>query len=1204
MANQGDQEGERPQMNNRSVRRLLPAIVLFLGLGAGPAQSQVVISQVYGGGGNSGAPYTNDYVELFNRGSLPVPLAGLSVQYTSATGTGNFGANPGQIVVLPDATLDPGQYFLVSLAGGTNGSPLPAPDATGTINMAAGASKVALVNSTTGLGCNGGSTPCTPEQLALIVDLVGSGNANFHEGPGSAPAPSNTLALFRKDGGCTDTDNNQADFELAPPLPRNSATPPAPCAGGGVAFLRIGDTSAAEGDSGTTTTFFFTISLSQPAGEGGVSVDWATADGTATTADGDYIAASGTAHIAGGSTSVTIGVQVVGDDRNEPDETFLVLLSNPVGAEIADGEGVGTILNDDIDTVPISAIQGSGQVSPYNGMTVATRGIVTARKNNGFFIQTPDGEDDGDPATSEGLFVFTSSAPPASAEVGTLVLVQGTVSEYVPAADPYQLPLTELVSPVVTPLSGGHPLPAPVELTADMPNPHDGLDQLEHLEGMRVTIPAAVVVAPTGGNVNEASATATSNGRFAVVVAGNARPFREPGIQVPNPDPLGSTAPDIPRWDANPELIPVNSNTIGAPTADLAAGCVITDGSLTGPLDYTFRRYTVYPEGPLTADCSGATPRPAALPGPDHVTFATYNLERFFDDTNDPAIGEPVLTPAAFERRLAKASLAVRAYLHMPDILSLAEVENLATLQTLASRINADAVAAGQPDPGYVAYLEEGLDVGGIDVGFLVKTAEVAPGVPRVEVLSVTQVGADAVLHNPDGSTSLLNDRPPLVLDAVVHFADGRQFPVTTIAVHQRSLNDIESDESGSNGWLTVGQRVRAKRQAQADYLADLVNGMQAADPDRRIVVMGDFNAFEFNDGYVDVMGTVTGIPSPDGETAVDGDGIDRVDPDLLNATLLADPQERYSFVYDYQAQTLDHVLVNEALLSSPMVTGLELSHARINADFPEVMRNDAGTPSRLSDHDPTMLLVRLAALAFANLSVEVEALESSVIAGNAMEFGAVVANAGPDAAVFPGVGFVFDAELPDLAVAAPAGWSCDAPDFDAGNTVVSCNADGLAAGAEAVFALSATAPEARIGGTVTLAAATTSQTEDPDESGNEASVSVEVVEDPASPVPGLVNGEAVPGLSGGAGDVTVYRIEVPAGAGNLRINSYGGSGDVSLHAAYGRIPDASDYDAVSARPGNNETIAVATPQPGTWYITLTGVRAFSGVSLRASFNP
>src|SRR5690606_6665652 len=173
MANQGDQEGERPQMNNRSVRRLLPAIVLFLGLGAGPAQSQVVISQVYGGGGNSGAPYTNDYVELFNRGSLPVPLAGLSVQYTSATGTGNFGANPGQIVVLPDATLDPGQYFLVSLAGGTNGSPLPAPDATGTINMAAGASKVALVNSTTGLGCNGGSTPCTPEQLALIVDLVG-----------------------------------------------------------------------------------------------------------------------------------------------------------------------------------------------------------------------------------------------------------------------------------------------------------------------------------------------------------------------------------------------------------------------------------------------------------------------------------------------------------------------------------------------------------------------------------------------------------------------------------------------------------------------------------------------------------------------------------------------------------------------------------------------------------------------------------------------------------------------------------------------------------------------------------------------------------------------------------------------------------------------------------------------------------------------
>jgi uncharacterized protein len=135
-------------VSNRLVHRLWPAIVLLCGLFAAPAQAQVVISQVYGGGGNSGAPYTNDYVELFNSGSTPASLSGLSVQYTSATGTGNFGANSGLIVVLPAATLDPGAYYLVGLAGGATGAPLPTPDATGTINMAAGAGKVALVNST------------------------------------------------------------------------------------------------------------------------------------------------------------------------------------------------------------------------------------------------------------------------------------------------------------------------------------------------------------------------------------------------------------------------------------------------------------------------------------------------------------------------------------------------------------------------------------------------------------------------------------------------------------------------------------------------------------------------------------------------------------------------------------------------------------------------------------------------------------------------------------------------------------------------------------------------------------------------------------------------------------------------------------------------------------------------------------------------
>ena len=122
-------------MVNRLMSRLLPALVLCGVLCAAPLQAQVVVSQVYGGGGNSGAPWSSDFVELFNRGGEAVPLSGLSLQYASATGTGNLGAGSGQIVVLPAVTLEPGRYFLVGLAGGANGGPLPAPDATGTINM-------------------------------------------------------------------------------------------------------------------------------------------------------------------------------------------------------------------------------------------------------------------------------------------------------------------------------------------------------------------------------------------------------------------------------------------------------------------------------------------------------------------------------------------------------------------------------------------------------------------------------------------------------------------------------------------------------------------------------------------------------------------------------------------------------------------------------------------------------------------------------------------------------------------------------------------------------------------------------------------------------------------------------------------------------------------------------------------------------------
>jgi large repetitive protein len=177
--------------------------------------THVVISQVYGGGGNNGATLKNDFVEIHNPLNTPVSLAGWSVQYTSATGTGAWLVTPLVTSSGGEITIPPGGYLLVQQAAGAAGTvDLPTPDVIGTIAMAAGAGKVALVNGTTALmGC-----PTTG-----LVDLVGYGNANCSEA-GAAPTLSATIGASRKNSGCNDTDNNSTDFATGAPVPRNSAT--------------------------------------------------------------------------------------------------------------------------------------------------------------------------------------------------------------------------------------------------------------------------------------------------------------------------------------------------------------------------------------------------------------------------------------------------------------------------------------------------------------------------------------------------------------------------------------------------------------------------------------------------------------------------------------------------------------------------------------------------------------------------------------------------------------------------------------------------------------------------------------------------------------------------------------------------------------------------------------------------------------------
>jgi lamin tail-like protein len=209
--------------------RLLVALVfaaLLLAAPAAPASSSgVVVSQVYAGGGNSGASFTNDFVELFNAGQASVSIDGWTVQYASAAGT-SWQTTP------LAGSIAPGGYYLVQLASAAAvGSPLPTPDAIGTSNMAQSGGKVAVVTNATALGCGASAGSCSG--VAGIEDFVGYGSAADYEGGSGAGVLTSSTAAVRGNGGCTDTDSNSADFTVDTPTPRNSAASPNSCGGGG-----------------------------------------------------------------------------------------------------------------------------------------------------------------------------------------------------------------------------------------------------------------------------------------------------------------------------------------------------------------------------------------------------------------------------------------------------------------------------------------------------------------------------------------------------------------------------------------------------------------------------------------------------------------------------------------------------------------------------------------------------------------------------------------------------------------------------------------------------------------------------------------------------------------------------------------------------------------------------------------------------------
>lgn len=892
---------------SKTFRSLMLLSALLLSAIA--SNAQVVISQVYGGGGNSGATLKNDYVEIFNAGTSTVDLSIYSVQYSSATGTSWAKTNL-------TGSIATGQYYLVQEAVGAGGTTnLPAPDATGTIALSATAGKVALVNNQTAM-----SIAC-PGSAQGVVDLVGFGpTANCFEGAAPTAAPANATAVLRASGGCTDSNNNSTDFTVGTPNPRNTASTTNPCSGSSPITISNANSLGA----GTINAFYSVTFL--PSGGSGSGYTFSRSSGTipnGLTLTGAVL--SGTPVVAGTSTFTLL---LVDGASNSTTKTFTLVINSPGSCTT---------------THTISAIQGSGSTSPVVSQAVTTSGIVTALRTNGFFMQMGTG--DGDPNTSDGIFVFTSSAP--SSAVGSLVCVSGTVTEFRPSTDPFSPTMTEIgSSPVVTLLSTGNPLPAPVILTTGDTNPAGGLDVLERFEGMRVQISSMTVVGPTQGTITESSATSTSSGLFLGVITGIARPFREPGVQLPDVLPAGSPGA-VQRWDGNPEIIAVNSTALGGAAINVAAGAILTN--VIGPLDYSRRAYTIDVEASPGPGITNNSQTFTAVPTPltTELTVASFNMERFFDTVDDPSVSDVALTPTAFANRLNKASLAIRNVLKTPDILGVEEMENLTTLQAVATKVNADAMTAGDPNPNYTAFLVEGNDIGGIDVGFLVKT-------PKVTVNSVTQFGLNALYISPAAGTSeLLNDRPPLVLSATVS-----GLPITVIVNHLRSLNGVDD--------AVDGPRVRAKREAQAEYLAQLIQGFQNASPSINLVSVGDYNSFQFSDGYVDMIGVIKGTPVAVNQVVTPPTTI--TNPQLTDMVDTLPAAQQYSYTFSGSAQVLDHILVNPNALSR--VT--RFAYARNDADFPETYRNDSNRPERISDHDMPVVYINLIQTTVASSAVTI----------------------------------------------------------------------------------------------------------------------------------------------------------------------------------------------------------------------------------------
>ena len=851
--------------------------------------------------------------------------------------------------------------------------------------------------------------------------------------------------------------------------------------------LTLNDVTLNEGNAGTTT-FTFTVSLSAPAPAGGVTFDIATANSTAI-APADYTAKSLTAQtIPAGSSTYTFDVLVNGDTTPELDETFFVNVTNVTNAIATDGQGLGTIVNDDI--TKIHDVQGNGATTPIPGATVTVEGVVIANfqgatKLQGFFLQEEDADADADPNTSEGIFIFCVSCPTAVAE-GQRVKATGTVSEFNGMTE-----ITASGAGAVVITNPGNNLAQVTPTPISLPIAGDVDMFYEAREGMLVTYVDTLSVSEY-----------FELGRYGqIVLTQGGRPFQFTEMNAPsaagnlawndavsrrqvildddnNDQEHYLTQPNGLQFAFYPQAN--GGFSVGTQGVDFFRGGDLVNG-LTGVLHWSFpglgaSTWRIRPAAAHPVTFTVANPRPATPPGVGGaIKVVGMNLLNYFTtiDTTSSSSSGPcgpsgtldcrgADSVAELTRQRERASIVICTL--NADIYAFMELENTTPSATITDLLGAVNARCGGAHPYTFVNTGGTLGTDAIRVQQIYRTGIVSP------------VGSPLVDLDP------IHNRPPTaqtfdVVDAT-NAAFGQRF--TVVANHFKSKG-CSGSETGGDVDSGDGQSCwAATRTAQASRVLTWINGTvlpAAGDPD--VLLLGDFNSY----------GQETPV------TTLEAGG-------YIDTEKFFDPNT-YSYLFSAQLGHLDYGFASASL--SAQVSGAAPWH--INADEADLFDyndevKDTGeavfeekpdgsalvpprvvfqpaTPYRASDHDPVVVGL----FPVADLAITKTDGVTTATPGGSVTYTITASNAGPSNASAATVADTFPAALTCTWTCVGAGGgTCTAS--GSGNISDTVN---LPAGASTTYTASCTISSAAVGSLSNTATVSSSSVADSNPANNSA---------------------------------------------------------------------------------------------------------------------